>query len=112
MVKQGIGAHLPQALSTPSSVRPLQLLSLLSHVSATGCLPVQVLHAPLLQVCVPTVHSPALTPQGLVSPFLHVQPLSVTPSQSLSMLSLHTSGCGSWSPVQAPHVSPISILMQ
>ena len=56
---------MPQALSSPSSVRPSQLSSLPLQVSVPGpTCPVQAVHLPSLHVCWPGEHSPALTPQA------------------------------------------------
>src|SRR4051812_10522901 len=84
-----------------SSTRPLQLLSLLSQISAEDCTLWLHFTAPPWQAVTPAEHTPcspvlqATPPPGL--------PLSTTPLQSLSMLSQSSAvGCRFWLQATAP----------
>src|SRR5262245_51521180 len=101
----GTVPQVPQALRTPSSVRPSQSLSLPSQVSAVGLTPPwQAPQLPPLQVCVPTRHSPRFELHGRTAPSVHGQPApSIMPSQSLSLPS-HFAAAGRTWPTHGPHL--------
>ena len=67
--------------------------------------PRQLPHLPLVQICVPAIHSPVLLPQLCFAPSLQLQPApsSVIPLQS-SSIPLQLSGFGLISPTHALHL--------
>src|SRR5688572_20180280 len=96
----------PLMHSHPSSMSPAQSLSSPSQTSAAGKLALaQSSQRPSLHVCVPGSHSPSDVPHERVSPLMHSQPSSMSPSQSLSAPS-QTSALA-LPPEQVPHLPSV-----